>query len=344
MRALSFLLLLTPFAAAQNIYVQPIGYDGVEGNSSTGIPFSYLSARVQQADSNRIGLPMGAISSLTFRRDRTAGATAVARTVDVTVLMGKCDINAFTSTFANNWLAAPTTVYATKPTNVPDLSMAPPAPPGPFVVPIVLDVPFSYDGVDSLLWEMTVDNGVTGTYSLDWVSAATTTSGATSTALGTGCTTPNGAMALTTTFSADAVNLNLSFNTTRAPASAPLTLLLGFLDPNLTIPGLCAALHSEGTVNAPIGTASATGALTAGFPIPWSPLFSGVTLYSQVFGPDLSQAGLPIALSNGRMSPLPLTSGGPAPTGYRRTFSTTSSTAVTGSAPSTSAVVTQIIY
>jgi hypothetical protein len=162
MRSLSPLLFVS-IAAAQNYYVQPPGYAGVEGNSSTGIPFSYLSARVQQGDANRIGQPMPAISGLSFRRDRSAGASSTARTVDVTILMGKCNIAAFTNTFDNNWLSPPTTAYATRPTNLPDISGAQ-TPPGPFVVTIPLDSPFNYDGVDSLLWELKVDNGVTGTW------------------------------------------------------------------------------------------------------------------------------------------------------------------------------------
>ncbi len=344
MRLIPIVLALSSSLVAQNLYVQPPGYDAIEGNSSTGIPFSYLSARVQQADSNRIGTVLPAISALAFRRDRSAGSTSTARTVDITVLMGKCDINTFTSTFANNWLGAPTTVYTTKPTNLPDISMAPPAPPAAFAVQIVSDVPFFYDGVDSLLWELQVDNGVTGTYSMDWVSAATTTNGATSTQLGTGCTTANGAMSLTTTFSATTSTLNLAFSTLRAPISAPLTLLFGLSDPSFNIPGFCTLIHTDAIASTPLGSASATGGLSQTLSFPWSSSLSGWSMYSQVLAPDASQPGFPLAFSNGRQSPLPLTAGGPAPTGMRRTYSTASSSAATGVAPSTSAVVTQISY
>lgn len=344
MRVIPILLLLSPFAAAQNLYVQPAGYAAVEGNSSSGIPFSYVSSRVQQSDSNTIGLVMPAIGSLAFRRDRTAGATATARTIDVTLLMGKNDINAFSTNFATNWLSAPTTVYARKPTNLPDISTAPPAPPGPFVIQIVFDAPFFYDGVDSLMWEAQVDSGVTGTYSMDWVSAATTTSGATSTLLGTGCNTPNGAMSLTTTFGATATTLNLAFSTLRGPSNAPLSVLLGVSNPNLAIPGFCTNIYSDAIANVALGTTGATGTLAQTLSFPWSPSFAGWSLYSQTLAPDASQAGFPIAFSNGRESPMPLTAGGPAPTGIKRTYSLTSSSAATGSSPSVSAVVTQISY
>jgi hypothetical protein len=53
---------------------------------------------------------------------------------------------------------------------------------------------------------------------------------------------------------------------------------------------------------------------------------------------------IPIALSNGCMSTTPPTRGGPVPTGVKRTYSLTSSNAVTGSTPSVSAIVTQIAY
>lgn len=330
---------------AQNFHFQPDGYAGVEGNSSTGIPLSYVSARVHQGDSSRIGLPLPLISGMAFRRDRAAGASSTARTVDITVLMGKTDITTFSSTFANNWLGTPVTVYTTKPTNLPDLTVAPPAPPAPFNVSIVFDTPFTYDGVDSLLWELQVDNGVTGTYSLDWVSAATTTAGGTTTALGSGCTTPNGAMSLTTSFSATLTTLNLSFSTLRAPSSAPLTLLFGLNDPNLSIPSLCHALRSDALLQLPLGTSGATGSLSGiVFPLPYNQSWAGVNLFTQVLAPDASQAALPLALSNGRQSPLPLTSGGPAPTAMRRTYSTSSSSAPTGVAVSTSAVATRLTY
>lgn len=338
-------LAFAPAAIAQSVYVQPAGYESVEGNSSSGIPFSYVSARVQQADANRIGTVMASINRLSFRRDRSAGTTATARTIDVTASMGKADINLFSATFANNWLSPPTTVYTTKPTSLPDISVSPGNPPGPFVIPIVLDAPFFYDGVDSLMWELQVDNGVTGTYSMDWVSAATTTAGGTTTALGIGCTTANGTMSHTTSFSATATALNLSFAGTAAPSNTPVILLLGVLDPNLNVPGLCTALHSDVLFSQTLGTSGATGTLASTtLPLSFVPGTGGIPLYTQLAAVDLTQPGIPVALSNGRMSPLPLTPGGPAPTGIKRTYSLTSSSAVTGSTPSVSAVVTQIDY
>jgi hypothetical protein len=332
--------------AAQNFHYQPDGYAAVEGNSSTGIPFSYLSARVHQADSSRIGQPLPLISALAFRRDRSAGTTAVARTVDVTILMGKTNVATFSNTFANNWLGTPVTVYTTKPTNLPDITVAPPAPPAPFAVSIPLDTPYTYDGVDSLLWELQVDNGVTGTYSMDWVSAATNTAGATSTLLGTGCTTPNGAMSLTTSFNTTLNTLNLSFSTLRAPSSTPLVLLFGLSNPNLSLPGLlCTTLHSDGVLQLPLGVSGTTGSLASiTFPLTFNQSWAGVDIYSQVVAADATQVGLPLALSNGRQSPLPLTPGGPAPTAMRRTYSIVSSSAPTGVAVSTSAVATRLTY
>ncbi|MEZ5967411.1 MAG: hypothetical protein R3F56_26475 [Planctomycetota bacterium] len=339
-----FTLAFVPALAAQSYYAQPVGYEGVEGNSSTGIPFSYLSARVQQGDANRIGNPMPAINAIAFRRDRLAGSSSTARAVDVTVLMGKCNIGAFTNTFDNNWLSTPTTVYAQRTTNLPDISTSVP-PPGPFVVTFPLDAPFNYDGIDSLLWEMRVDNGVTGTYSLDWSSAAINTAGATSTALGTGCTTPNGAMSLTTSFTASITDLNLSFSTLRAASNAPVVLALGLSDPNLGLPSLCTALRTDALLTLPLGVSGATGSLSSQVvTLPWNNSYAGLDLFTQVLSPDATQASTPIAFSNGRQSPLPLTRGGAAPSGVQRTYSTTSSSAMTGITPTTTAVVTLLTY
>ncbi|MBI5849658.1 MAG: hypothetical protein HZB39_01245 [Planctomycetes bacterium] len=337
-------LLILPLAAAQSVYVQPAGYETVEGNSSSGIPFSYASARVQQSDSNRIGVVMPAISMLRFRRDRNAGASGVARTLNVGVTMGKNDIATFSSSFGNNWLGAPTTVYTIRSTNLPDITLPPPAFPAPFTVPIVFDVPYYYDGVDSLMWEIQLGSAVTGTYSLDWVSAATTTNGATTTALGTGCTTQNGAMSLTTTFTATATALNLTWSTASGPSSVPLTVLLGLSDPNLAIPGFCANIRSDAIISVPLGDTGPTGSLAQTMSFPWSPAFAGWDMFTQTLAPDASQAAFPLALSNGRRSPMPATAGGPGSNGIKRTYSTTSLNATTGSTPSVSAVVTEINY
>ena len=152
-------------------------------------------------------------------------------------------------------------------------------------------------------------------------------------------------MGLTTTFSATATALNLSFTVARGPSSAPVVLALGLADPNLTLPGFCTAIRTDAIAQVPLGTTNTTGSLSgAVISAPWNDAFPGVVLFTQVLAPDASQTGVPVALSDGRQSPLPLTSGGPAPTGVRRTYSTSSSSAPTGVAPSTSAVVTEIRY
>lgn len=65
---------------------------------------------------------------------------------------------------------------------------------------------------------------------------------------------------------------------------------------------------------------------------------------AQVLAPDATQSGLPVALSNGRQSQTPPTRGGTAPTKFRRTYSTTSSSAATGITPTSSAVITRLTY
>jgi hypothetical protein len=332
-------------SAAQNTYVSPPGYAAVEGNSSSAIPWVYVGARVQQADGNQVGTPMN-VTAIAFRQNDSTSSAAVGQSRDVTVLMSKANLATFSSTFANNYLTPPATVFARRTIVLPDWSLRPPVAPAPFTLRFPFDAPFPYDGADAVMWELVVENGMTGgTFSQDWVSAARNTPGGTTTLLGTGCTTSNGAMSLTTSFSATVNDLVLSFSTLRAPPSAPVVVLIGLSDPNLSIPGLCTALRTDAILSSTLGTASATGGLSgAQITVPWSDSFANGVLFSQVVSPDASQPGIGVALSNGRQSPLPPTRGGPAPVNIQRTYSTSSATATTGIAPSDSPVVTRFEY
>lgn len=346
MRQSLLFVFLSPLVA-QNQIVSPADYEIAEGNSSTGIPFSYASSRVQQVDGNLIGTVMPLLQRIEFRRDGVVTGGVSPRTQDVTILIGTGDVNAFTATFATNWTSTPTTVYTRKPTSLPDLSTPPSLLPAPWAVSLPFDTPYTYLGQQALLWEIVGENAsvLTPSYSMDWASAAATVNGPTTVALGTGCTTPNGTFSMSAAVVSNAAGMNFNLGATAGPSLSPVLLLVGVSDPNLGLPGLCANLRSDALLTLPFGATDALGALaTASLTVANQLSLRGQTFNMQLAAPDASQAGLPIALSQGRACTTPNRLGAAAPANVRRTFNLTSHTAATGSAPSVSAAVTRYVY
>jgi hypothetical protein len=331
--------------AAQQTYVSPPGYEVLDGDSSSSIPWVQAQARVQQADANAAGIPM-VVRAIAFRQDDSASSAVVGQSRVVSVKMAKADVATFTSTFDLNYAAFPVTVISRRTVSLPNWSSPPATSPGSFSLRLPFDMPFAYDGAGAILWELAVENGTTGgTFAQDWVSTEQIVNAPPSTALGTGCNTPSGRMTLTTVFSATATHLVLGFSVMRAPTNAVVVALLGLNDPNFTFPGLCTALRTDAIVSTVLGRADGGGSLLAfDRSVPWQNIYAGAVLLTQTAALDASQRWVPVALSNGRQSPAPLTRGGPAPTGVARTYNTSSFNAMTGVTPSTTAVVTRFEY
>jgi hypothetical protein len=335
-------LAATPFLAAQT-RVSPLGAQAVEGGGTSSIPWVYAAARAQQADGDLIGSPL-AITKIAFRRDgTTSSTTAVARTIDVTLLMGDTSLASFGTTFASNFLNAPTTVFARRSVNFPDWTTPPTSRPMPFSLTFTLDAPYAHNGQNALLLELRGENSTAaGSYAMDWINGASTAYGAAPSALGTGCTTPNGTFTHTSTLTASATTANLGFGGSGAPAATQVYLLLGLVDPNLAVPGLCANLRTDAALALPLRVSTAGGSVTTTtLTTPWQPSFAGVRLFTQLAAADGNQPGLPLALSNGLASPLPSGPGLPAPTNQRRIYNLTSVTTPTGTGLSTTAVPIQ---
>lgn len=353
MRTQCILSLLVPLALSlpaqtmAGFYVTPVGTEFIEGNSSSAVTFGNYTngTRTQQIDLGLVGEPIPVIRYIGWRQNNASSGPS--KVVDVTVLMSHADYAAASNTFASNYKDAPVTVFAKKSVTLPDWSVLPSAPPAPFTLVLPFDVPFLYNRVDALLWEVVVEKGAGTTYSKDWVSSMTHTYGRFPASLGTGCLTANGGMSMKTALRA-AANLELGVSLQGGPAAAAAVLMLGLRDPAWVFPGgVCAVIHVDPVAFLSLAATDAQGNLPLTFiaTTPWNSALAGVDLFTQVLALDPAQPGLPVAFSQGQRCPTPLGNAtGTAPINCKRTYSTSSATAATGSTPSTSSVPTLFGY
>jgi len=323
--------------------ISPLGTEFFEANSASDIMLGNWapSTRTQQIDNNLVGVPLPLVTSIGWRRNGTQSAGA-AKTTDLTVTMSHADYALITNTFASNYKDPPQVVFARRPVSLPDWNSPSGSVPSPIDVVLGLDFPFVYNGVDALLWDVQNENNPLGIYTQDWASGTLAyTYGAFPFDTGAGCTTPNGAMNHRVALRANATTFDMGFVVRNAPSSAIVALLLGFQPATIPVPGLCAPVLTQPVVSFDIGTTDAAGTvpLAFGFPLPWAPSLANITLYTQTFAADSSQPGLPIAMSNGLVSTTPNT-GGPGQINIKRIYHTSNASAVTGTGPSVSAVVT----
>lgn len=323
--------------------ISPRGSEFFEGNSSSDIMLGNWApqTRTQQIDNNLVGVSLPIITALGWRRNGTQNAGA-AKTTDLTITMSHADYATVTNTFASNYKDPPQVVFARRPVNLPDWNSPSGSVPSPIDLVVGLDFPFVYNGVDALLWDVQNENNPQGIYTQDWVSGSMShTYGAFPFDISSGCTTPNGSMNHRVALRANATTFEMGFVVRDAPSSTNVALLFGLQPASLPVPGLCAPLTTQPIANIDLGTTDASGnlPLAFGFPLAWSPNLAGIPLFTQAFAADPSQAGLPIALSNGLSSATPLLAG-PGSINIKRIYHTSNATAVTGTGPSVSGVVT----
>ncbi|HLU39942.1 MAG TPA: hypothetical protein VK081_11185, partial [Planctomycetota bacterium] len=297
-------------------------------------------------DNNLVGVGPSVILSIGWRRNGTANAGAP-KTTDLTVTMSHADYALVTNTFAANYKDTPQVVFVRKPVNLPDWNAPSSSVPSPMDVILPLDVPFIYNRVDALLYDVQNENNPLGIYTQDWVSGTPThVYGSFPTNLGVGCTTQNGVMTHRTALRASSTMVEAGFSVEQGPPHAAVVLLLGTSDPNLPV-GLCTTLRTLPIIDMPLGVTDASGRrpmLFNSHPIraPWQQSFASLTFYTQTVAMDYSRPGIPIVLSNGVRAPMPATSG-PGDINVKRIYHTSSATAPTGTGPSVSAVPTLYI-
>lgn len=335
--------------AAQSFTVLPNPtYATADGNTFLSTLFAFPNARFQQVDGSlRTGLPLVDIDQIAWRRDATfAAATATARTATVEVRVGQGNRATFGRDFDANYANAPTVVFTARPVNLPSWATLPPTNPAPFDVVLAFDQKVTYSGLTDLIYEVRVSNGSVASFTSYPQDMATPSyTSAIGAIVGTGClNAPSTTLRMghNTLFEVSQTFVSFGFNTYDAPPSAPITLLLGTSDPNLTLAGVCGPLRSNATLILPLASTDATGFMDyQRLEVPFLGSLLGLRLFTQTLAPNAQQAGIQATLSNGRNTAVPATQGGPwIPALY--TYNTSSATAATGSTPTRGGYVTRL--
>ncbi len=312
-------LALTASLVAQvTTVVSPVGSATLEGDSNNVFPFGQTTARRYMQIHADLGATPLVITKLAFRINTPATALNYTgtRTHDIEVYMGEGLPNAQalpSFTYDANYAAPKLTVLPR--------TLVTWGPTGQSVVPgpnafngtmeIVLATPFVYTGTAPLIWEIAYFGSTAAGSMAAYDADASTTLTGVSTILGTGCA-PTGATTLMThTYVINDTAGTLLMNGTIAggPPNALALMAIGFTNPNLAVPGLCANLYTDATLVQVLGLTSATGAYTAdnptgAFVVPNTA--TGITLFTQAFAFDpLSTFALPLTASNGRSATVP---------------------------------------
>ncbi len=329
-------LLLCAALAAQSYTVSPAAYTSAQGNATNPIPFQYLAARYQQIHGDLKGAP-AVIQGMSVRRGAAAQANAIARTLDLTVRCANSDITKVSATFAANYIGATTTALPKTSVNFPDWTVSG-GNPEPWSIVVPFTVPFVYVGINDLLWEWAVENNGTGSgksyaadaysgISADMLSAPNVT-------LGTPCTATGQPQPMSygpRCYSSRALNSFYYKGTALYGApNSPSAILLGVVNPNLQVPGLCTNVYTDGLVSfASVSAGTLASFSTPDLLIPFNAAWVGVKLYSQAASIDTGRPGIQVALSAGIENTLPaLQPAGVTP--IVRIFDTTSATNATG--------------
>ena len=311
-------LLIAAQVLAQGSIVSPIVSATAEGSSANAFPFSSAVVRRYMQIHGDLGTTPQLFKKLRFRPSAPTAATTYTGTLalDVELYMGQSNgVDKASMFFKNNYVLPPTTAIARKIVNMGPQGLVTPPGPIPFntAMELVLDAPFLYTGTKACVWELVVySNTISGSFQTVDADSVTHVSGV-SAITGTGCIATGQTAAMAHTMSAvdSSGILALNFTVTAAPASAPILAAIGISNPNLPVFGLCSNLYTDLLAVLPIGSASATGAITtteSGASTLFLPnLYGGATLYTQCHAPDLTRVDpIPVCNSNGRSIVLPM--------------------------------------
>lgn len=350
--SLSLAVLAFPLAAtlpAQGTVVSPLSCIGVEGDSSNTFPFVSTTPRRYLQMHGDLGATPRVITKIGFRVGASTLSFPGTRTHDIELYMGEARPTALALPdldFDANYAAPKTTVLPRQLVTFGPTGQSVSPGPNPFdpTLEITLAVPFVYSGTAPLIWEVAYFGSTTSggsTSSLDADGSTSTT--ATSTITGTGCMA-TGATSLMThayTVNDSAGTLLMNGTITNGPPNALAFMAIGFSDPNLAFPGLCANVHTDALLVQFLGMTSATGSFTGDNPtgaIIVPNAWTGVPVHTQALAFDpLAMSLLPIVVSNARVSTVP--AAGTAQVNLvTRLWSNVGGTAVTSAAFGTSTV------
>lgn len=325
-------LLLTAGLAAQSYTVSPSAFTNTPGGNSNTIPFWSATHRYQQIHGDMKGTPR-VILGMSLRKGTSTSSSGIARTLDVEVSMCNSNFAASSTTFAANYVGTPVVVLPRQTVNLPDWTFSQ-GTPEPWSIVIPYTTPWPYTGQNDLLWEWVIHSTTsTGSYFADAYSGSNADrANATIVNLGTGClaTGKTSVMSQTLTCYTTTSNKKLNFGLSgaNAPNSVPAAVMVGPVNPNLTVPGLCEKVFVVPLWTLPVTTSASGGISVPLFQADYDPNWAGAKLYVQSVAVDVGQSGLPFALSRGQEATLPVLSPGAYP--IQRIWSN-SNTATTGS-------------
>jgi hypothetical protein len=335
-------LLLAGSLAAQSYTVSPAAYALFEGPSNNTFPLWWTNARYQQIHGDMKGSPK-ALKGMEFRRSNIN--SGVARSITVTINVGDSSYAAASSTFASNFIGTPTNVLPKTTISLPNWAGNTDSP-QPWNALFPFTTPFPYTAVNDLVWEFLVEgNTATSVYPADAYSSGDRMNGGRVT-LGTGCKVGANTLPMTQTINLyslkAAATLNFNASIVRGPASASAVLMVGPVNPDLTIPGLCEKLFTISMWDFPITLSASGSGSSALLTIPHNLAWAGLKVFSQTAALDAGQPGIPVALSNGTESTIPAFH--PGLIDICRIYNSTSSTALTGSLGLRYGLITRFVH
>jgi hypothetical protein len=308
--ALLTALLPGRFLAGQQHKVVPSGMDNVEGPSVYTYPFGRVDAGMYLlCDADQVTTALGIVNGLSFRASQqttsSAGYTKPYRVTAFVVAANAAAMAALASPFdPNNVLNGATgTVVFQGPLTLPSigpLAVAPAA----FNISIPFASPFVFDGSQGnllLLVETTDTTAVSGTYRVDAVQFRSTVIEGIAAAIDAGGCAAGGATLAIATADASVVVGSAIDTTVTASAAGAFSLAFAALGLDradldlapLGLPGCTSRLGSSFVLQALVPAGSFPHAL---WPIPASPAYVGIQLFTQ--GIAVPAAGAGIAVSN----------------------------------------------
>ncbi len=290
---------------AQTGVVFPTDLATAEGNGRIALPFCRWQIRYQQLEVEAKGRSF-TFGSAEFRRDGVANGPTYnpLRIENLTIRVGDGEVAQFNKTFARNWVGSPRIVAHRQTFDLPAMSK-PTFLPAPFAIRLPFQTAATHGGSHALLWEVEIPGtgqpyGYVYRYDTEHRGEIVTI-GLT---LLPACRNPSGFQFL--------YSGSLGFSTKRTAftlgggygyPNAHQFALIGFSDPNLRIPGLCAPLRATPDLMVPLGRADALGHAWVRVEFePWKPAWAGAKLHSQLVSVDPS---LGILLSFGAVHTAP---------------------------------------
>lgn len=299
--------LFTTSLAAQASVVTPVQYASVAGPSSyTGA--WHFTDRSQQihADLRNQNL---VLKSIAWRRSAypATDPNSVSRTIDAEFFAGEGDMNAAGVNFLANYQSPRVNVVTRKSISLPDWTLYQGAP-AQFTFVVPFDQPYTYSGTNDLVWEVIVwANSGNSNYLTDACAGILSLPG-TVQYVGTGCVATGRSLPVVETVSVESMlgpdRLVLTALCGNLPGTTPAALMVGASDPDQTVPGLCAKVHSDALVFVQ-GTSTALGGYSVG-PLTFShvPALVGQKLWLQFLATDMGQS-FPVVVSNGASVEIP---------------------------------------